>query len=62
MDVGVVVSNVATASAVFDAVRKGKPLFERVITVTGEGVKDPSNFLVKNRYSGLGTDRGGRRF
>ena len=47
MDVGVVVSNVGTAVAVCEAVRDGKPLIERVVTVTGDGVKEPSNFIAK---------------
>ncbi len=47
LDVGVVVANVGTAVAVCEAVRDGKPLIERVVTVTGHGVKDPGNFLVK---------------
>jgi len=47
MDVHVVVSNVGTALAVCEAVRDGKPLIERVVTVTGDGVKNPGNFLVK---------------
>lgn len=47
MDVGVVVQNVGTAVAVFEACRYGKPLIERVVTVTGRGVKNPSNFLVR---------------
>ena len=37
MDVGVVVQNVATALAVYEAVEKGKPLYERVVTVSGKG-------------------------
>ncbi len=47
MDVGTVVSNVGTAVAICEAVRDGKPLIERVVTVTGNGVKEPSNFLAK---------------
>ncbi len=47
MDVGVVVHNVGTAAAVFDAVRHGKPLVERVVTVTGEGITRPGNFLAR---------------
>jgi electron transport complex protein RnfC len=43
MDVGVVVQNVATCAAVDDAVRLGRPLIERVTTVTGEGVAAPCN-------------------
>ena len=39
MDVRVVVQNVGTALAVYEAARYGKPLIERVVTVTGEGIK-----------------------
>lgn len=46
LDVGVVVQNVQTAKAVYDAVVENKPLVERVITVTG-AVKQPKNLLVK---------------
>ena len=47
MDVGVVVSNVGTALAVCEAVRDGKPLIERVVTITGNAVKNSVNYLVK---------------
>jgi electron transport complex protein RnfC len=47
MDVGVVVQNVGTALAVYEAVRFGKPLIERVVTVTGSGIKEPSNMMVR---------------
>jgi len=47
MDVGVVVQNVGTAAAVYDAVRSGRPLIERYVTVTGRGVKEPKNFLAR---------------
>jgi electron transport complex protein RnfC len=47
MDVGVVVQNVGTALAVYEAVRFGKPLIERVVTVTGEGINSPRNLLVR---------------
>jgi electron transport complex protein RnfC len=47
IDVGVIVHNVGTAYAVYEAVQKHKPLIERVITVTGDSVKLPSNFLVR---------------
>ncbi|MFQ6083118.1 MAG: electron transport complex subunit RsxC [Candidatus Aminicenantia bacterium] len=46
-DVGVVVQNVATAKAIWDAVSKGKPLYERVVTVTGPGIIQPKNVLVR---------------
>lgn len=47
MDVGVVVQNVSTTFAIYEAVRYGKPLIERVVTVTGEGVRESKNLLVK---------------
>lgn len=45
-DIGVVVHNPATAYAVHDALRQGRPLVERVVTVTGEAVARPSNLRV----------------
>jgi len=47
MDVGVVVQNVGTALAIYEAVRYGKPLIERVVTVTGKGIKEPKNLMVR---------------
>ena len=47
MDVKVVVQNVGTAFAIYEAVRYGKPLVERVVTVTGEGITNPGNLLVR---------------
>lgn len=47
MDVGVVVHNVGTAVAITEALETGKPLVERVVTVTGSGVKEPQNLLVR---------------
>ena len=44
---GAVVQNVGTAFAVYEAVQKNKPLFERIVTVTGKSVQKPSNFLVR---------------
>ena len=46
-DVGVVVQNVATTKAIWEAVSQGKPLYERVITVSGEGIREPKNLLVR---------------
>lgn len=45
--VGAVVQNVGTAYAVYEAVMKNKPLFERVVTVTGKELTNPSNFLTR---------------
>jgi electron transport complex protein RnfC len=47
IEVGCVVNNVATAKAAYDAYVKGIPLVERVVTVTGRGVKQPGNYLVR---------------
>ena len=47
VDVGVVVQNVGTSFAVYEAVQKNKPLVERVVTVTGKSVKNPGNFQVR---------------
>ena len=47
IDVGVVVQNVGTAYAVYEAVQKNKPLIERVVTVTGKKLKNPSNYIVR---------------
>jgi electron transport complex protein RnfC len=47
MDVGCVVSNVSTAKAISDAIQTGMPLVERVVTVSGERIKKPGNFIVK---------------
>ncbi len=47
LDVGCVVQNVGTAFAVYEAIQKNKPLFERVVSVTGKNVKQPSNFMVR---------------
>ncbi len=46
-DVGVIVSNVGTAFAVFEAVYNAKPLYERVVTVTGGCIKQPANLKVR---------------
>jgi len=47
MDVGVAINNVGTAVAVADAVIRGKPLVERVVTVTGSAIAEPKNLLVR---------------
>lgn len=47
ISVGAVVQNVGTAYAVYQAVQKNKPLFERVVTVTGKSVERPSNFMAR---------------
>jgi electron transport complex protein RnfC len=46
-DIGVVVHNVATVLAIYEAVYLGKPLYERVVTVAGSIVPNPKNLLVR---------------
>ena len=46
-DVGVVVQNVGTVKAVWDAVSRGLPLYERAVTVSGPGIRDPKNLIVR---------------
>jgi len=47
LDVGAVVHNVGTAFAVYEAVQKNKPLFERVVTITGKSLANPGNYIVR---------------
>ncbi len=47
MDVGVIVQNVGTSFAIYEALVQGKPLIERVLTVAGGAVRQPSNLFVK---------------
>ena len=47
VNVGAIVQNVGTAFAVYEAVMKHKPLFERYTTVTGKRLQNPGNFLVR---------------
>jgi len=46
-NVGVVVQNVGTAFAVYEAVVKGKPLIERIVTVSGNRIREPKNLVVR---------------
>ena len=45
-DAGCVVDNVDTVIAVYEAVILGKPVMDRIVTVTGQGIKNPQNFDV----------------
>ena len=47
LDVGCVVQNVGTAFAIYEAVQKNKPLFERIVTVSGDAIKNSANFLTR---------------
>jgi electron transport complex protein RnfC len=46
-DLGLLCQNVATATAVARAVTQGKPLIERIVTVTGNGIRKPRNLLAQ---------------
>lgn len=48
IDAGAVVDNVATAFAVFRAVKFGEPLMKRVVTVTGVDLADGGNYIAAN--------------
>jgi len=47
LDVGVIVHNVGTIFAIYQAIQHNQPLMERVVTVTGKKLDNPSNFWVK---------------
>ena len=67
IEVGCVVYNVGTTLAVYEAIQKNKPLIERIVTVTGKSLSNPSNYLVRigtpilallNHAGGLPEDTG----
>lgn len=47
VDVGCIVQNVATVYAIYEAVQKNIPLFRRIVTVSGDAVKNPANYWVR---------------
>lgn len=60
-DAGCVVNNVDTVVAVYHAVIEGRPLMERIVTVTGDAIADPCNFKVRigTNYHELIEEAGG---
>ncbi|MCI9430618.1 MAG: electron transport complex subunit RsxC [Lachnospiraceae bacterium] len=60
-DAGCIVDNVDTIVAINQAVREGKPLMHRIVTVTGDAVADPRNFIVRigTNYHELVEEAGG---
>lgn len=46
-DVGVVINNIATAIAVAQAIDRQQPLIERIVTVSGDNIVRPGNYLVR---------------
>ncbi len=62
-DVGCVVNNVDTVVAVYRAVTEGRPLMERIVTVTGDAIENPQNYRVRigMNYRELIEEAGGFR-
>lgn len=60
-DAGCIVDNVDTIVAIRQAVREGKPLMHRIVTVTGDAIADPRNFIVRigTNYAELVEEAGG---
>ncbi len=60
-DAGCIVDNVDTIVAINQAVREGKPLMHRIVTVTGDAIADPRNFIVRigTNYHELVEEAGG---
>lgn len=46
-DLGVIIQNIATVFAIYKAVYQNKPLYERVVTVTGNCITNPKNILTR---------------
>ena len=47
IDVGVINENVSTIYAIYEALKYHKPLVERIVTISGPGIKKPNNYLLK---------------
>ncbi len=60
-DAGCVVNNVDTIVAIYHAIYEGKPLMNRIVTVTGDAVAQPRNFIVRigTNYHELIEEAGG---
>lgn len=60
-DAGCIVDNTDTLCAISRAVTEGRPLMERIVTITGDAVKDPCNYKVRigTNYRELVEDAGG---
>lgn len=60
-DAGCVVNNVDTIVAIYHAVIEGKPLMNRIVTVTGDAIEEPRNFIVRigTNYHELVEEAGG---
>lgn len=62
-DAGCIVDNVDTVIAIYTALAEGKPLMERIVTVTGDAIRKPRNFKVRigTNYRELIEEAGGFR-
>ncbi len=60
-DAGCIVNNVDTVVSVYHAVKEGKPVMYRIVTVTGDCIKEPGNYMVRigTNYSELIEEAGG---
>lgn len=60
-DAGCIVDNVDTIVAIYHAVVQGKPLMYRIVTVTGDAIADPRNFIIRigTNYNELIEEAGG---
>ncbi|MBR0164631.1 MAG: electron transport complex subunit RsxC [Lachnospiraceae bacterium] len=60
-DAGCIVDNTDTLAAIYRAVTEGKPLMERIVTITGDAIVDPCNYKVRigMNYRELIDDAGG---
>ena len=47
LEVGAIVDNVSTIYAIYEALKYGKPLIDRIVTLSGEGIKEPANYYLK---------------
>jgi len=60
-DAGCIVNNVDTVIAIYNAIHEGKPLYERIVTVSGDAIKNPCNYRVRTGmlYSEIIAENGG---
>lgn len=60
-DVGCIVNNVDTVVAIYHAVKEGKPVMHRIVTVTGDCIRNPRNLMVRigTSYEELIAEAGG---
>ena len=47
IEIGVITDNVSTIYSIYELLKFGKPLTEKIVTISGEGIKKPANYKVK---------------